>query len=337
MKNLKSLCKFILLFYLCINVNILNSQSYIDTILYSHGSTLYDNPSDQQFNFKFNNDTLISWGRVTSYCGDKHYFIVEIINDTIIIDRYTPVTADCFGTFVFFARIPNCNLDSYKFILNESYLGSNDGFDTIIDINISSSVEYIDTILYATSLFSGNPENQLLNVTFENDTITFSGKIAASYNASISNHYFITEIRNNIILLDRYDLNVTEGTGGLYDFSIKIPDCTLNTYNFILRPLYISGFDTIITQTTSINELKKNNYNIRYYPNPSNSDIIIELSEKYSYNLIIRDINGKIVKKLNINKSNSVKIKKTGLKPGLFIFQLFRNDGYYLSKKIIIN
>ena len=209
--------------------------------------------------------------------------------------------------------------------------------DSIINNDISITTEYIDTILFATALYSGNPQDQQLNVNFENDTITFSGKIAASYNATLSNHYFITEIKNDTVLIDRYDLNVNEASG-LYDFSIKIPDCTLNTYNFILNNICFSGFDTIITQSTAIQENKPNDYGLVCYLDATNSKIIIEISEagQYSYTLLISDINGKILSKCNNHKTNKFEIKKAELKSGIYTYQLIRNDGELYSGKFLI-
>lgn len=317
---------FILIFAVIVEFSF--AQTYIDTILYANGECLVIAP--EEFNFKFNNDTLIFWGRIIEYCCGNHYFIININNDTIHIDKYTPNPCDCSCSFVFFTKIPNCTLNSYKFILNYTY----GEFDTIIDNNISSSTEYIDTVLYATEPFSDNPENQQFNINFENDTITFTGKVASSYDDTPNSHYFIIEIRNDTILLERYDLAVIP-VFGLYDFSLKIPNCTLNTYNFILRSLYISGFDTIITQNTSINKFKKNNYNIRYYPNPSSGKLTIKGDNILAVEII--DVYGRKIENIQSfeNWQGLVKIDLSQQAKSLYFVKVTTNIGTAVEKIII--
>jgi hypothetical protein len=91
-------------------------------------------------------------------------------------------------------------------------------------------------------------------------------------------------------------------------------------------------FEALITKS---NETAIINYNILLYPNPVENHLQILLPTVTSFEYIISDMTGKIVKKETIVATNFHEIAIQDLAKGMYILNLKTNSGTVFSKKIV--
>lgn len=104
----------------------------------------------------------------------------------------------------------------------------------------------------------------------------------------------------------------------------------------------VSAFSNIDTFTTvnCLPRIKVNNsenlYDITLFPNPANSYIYVTLNEVKKCELVIVDVNGKVVlaKMVESNSNSSLQLNIESLLQGLYVLQL-RSEGILETKKFI--
>ncbi len=85
---------------------------------------------------------------------------------------------------------------------------------------------------------------------------------------------------------------------------------------------------------TGINSVQNDNFALEIFPNPVKDNLNLNFADNAygTINLTISDISGKLVKQLNIQKSNHIKINVSDLKTGVFILKLKFNNAIYTYK-----
>jgi len=91
----------------------------------------------------------------------------------------------------------------------------------------------------------------------------------------------------------------------------------------------ISGFPNSIMQQDSKNELV-------VYPNPFNESVTFKLPNEGSYQLIVTDFTGKVLKVIKSNNVSEMVFFKDDLKAGVYFYQLTNVNGEKYSGKIMI-
>jgi hypothetical protein len=101
---------------------------------------------------------------------------------------------------------------------------------------------------------------------------------------------------------------------------------------------YIFYNDTTIT---SINHYSASNFDFQVYPNPANTNIILQLNQTLSSNagITIRDISGRICKQIklpiNAEKDRSILLNVNNLSKGMYLLSV-ESSYYFVTKKLII-
>ena len=116
--------------------SILSKANWADTIQHTIGDCIADDCSEtpEEFNFTFNNDTLIFFGKIYANSCGEHFLCYKIDSSVIELNRLdTGPLCLCHCLYDFEAKIPNCTLSQYRIKLDKYF---DNGLDTIIfDLN----------------------------------------------------------------------------------------------------------------------------------------------------------------------------------------------------------
>jgi len=113
----------------------------------------------------------------------------------------------------------------------------------------------------------------------------------------------------------------------MYEDSIQLPWFYWGSQDHF--PIIFSfGYDPFLE--TSIKEV--NSSEVFIYPNPVSDQLYIKIPKKGTYQVQIRDVNGKIVKEQFINLTNTVQVKE--LLQGLYFLEL-KNEKHHFIQKFI--
>ena len=123
----------------------------------------------------------------------------------------------------------------------------------------------------------------------------------------------------------------------------QVSGTTVNDFSSGSLIYTVTAEDGTTTQDWTVNVTKEvvagfnnnNKTNIVVFPNPATDYIIVDNTKNIN-NILIIDVNGKIVKQTNVNGLSSGKINISELKTGLYFVKLISNDNYQV-KKIIKN
>ncbi|QOW08980.1 Omp28-related outer membrane protein [Kaistella flava (ex Peng et al. 2021)] len=86
----------------------------------------------------------------------------------------------------------------------------------------------------------------------------------------------------------------------------------------------------------AVNNIKPNAANITLYPNPAKSDFNLKLAADGTYNVVIFDVSGKMVKNYGVVKSNSKTINlPINLTPGKYFVNISQ-DGNSITKDLLV-
>jgi hypothetical protein len=124
--------------------------------------------------------------------------------------------------------------------------------------------------------------------------------------------------------------------GIVYEYSLK-GDIVITNWDSG-KGNYIFYNDTTIT---SINHYSASNFDFQVYPNPANTNIILQLNQTLSSNagITIRDISGRICKQIklpiNAEKKRSILLNVNDLSKGMYILSV-ESSYYFVTKKLII-
>jgi len=77
------------------------------------------------------------------------------------------------------------------------------------------------------------------------------------------------------------------------------------------------------------------NSNIQIYPNPANDELIIDLKDNHMKGYTLINLIGKEVTSGNINNTSQVRIDLSGLSSGMYLLNLFLEEGQVITKKIV--
>lgn len=199
---------------------------------------------------------------------------------------------------------------------------------------VLSAQEY-GKLLYSENECNNPSENEVQNISFklENEILHITGRIIAN---CCGNHFMAYEIYSDSIFLSRIDEGELCDCYCLYDINIEIRNCPSNSYKIKLGEYSGNdGIDTTITLSqSSLNKLEGDE--IKFYPNPTKDQLIIELPNYKFDRFILYDILGKTVKSIDIINDNILFINIEDLLSGMYIFRLLKTNGITLSEKIII-
>lgn len=118
-------------------------------------------------------------------------------------------------------------------------------------------------------------------------------------------------------------LNVIPGVGHTTNFP-EFPAEMMECFNFI-ESAY---------ETTDINEIEKRE--VKLYPNPTSGKFTIELTNQGEYRIEILNLVGEIVFVNNYSNTRIIRVNPIGLKPGLYIVNVFNNNQPLRSSKLYI-
>jgi len=106
-------------------------------------------------------------------------------------------------------------------------------------------------------------------------------------------------------------------------------------------PLYsVDNSDTICEYVLSgLNNEPNQEESIRISPNPVSTYLTIEWNKQYTFNSKISMLNlqGQKILEVFLVNHNKMKIDVSSIKPGLYIINILNDEGYQISRKVIIN
>lgn len=91
--------------------------------------------------------------------------------------------------------------------------------------------------------------------------------------------------------------------------------------------LIVSGFDQ---EVLSSSNFEKNN--VVVYPNPANDVVNVKSDSNQFTSYELYDIQGRLIKKANVSNSNSFQIITASLAKGVYMLNLFTNEGNFVQK-----
>ena len=215
----------------------------------------------------------------------------------------------------------------------------------------STHNDFTSPVIYTVTAQDGSTQDWTINVTVltqantEADIITYSFPEQTGAATIDNNNKTI-----NIEVSDSADLSnltatftLSSGASVTVNGVAQVSGTTVNDFSSGSLIYTVTAEDGTTTQDWTVNVTKEvvaglnnnNKTNIVVFPNPA-TDYIIVNNTKNINNILIIDVNGKIVKQTNVNGLSSGKINISELKTGLYFVKLISNDNYQV-KKIIKN
>jgi len=201
-------------------------------------------------------------------------------------------------------------------------------------ISLSLSAQESGEILYSEDLCNAPLKDETQDISFklENSSLFITGKIIANCCGS---HFLKYVIYDDSIFLSRIDKGELCDCYCLFDIDIEIDNCLSDFYKITLADYNGNdGLETEVYNQSGLNDLTGKD--IKYYPNPAEKQIIIELSNYEFEQFILYDTFGNIVKKIEKINSDTLVIDTRNITSGMYIFCLFKTNEIVLAKKIII-
>jgi choice-of-anchor B domain-containing protein len=291
--------------------------------------SLAANPANPQFLLNCSNDVAFWNGTIgyvhdiyvendTAYCnaGDNGLFVVDFSNMGSV---------QGLGSLTSYLQ-QGYNHSGWLHKSGDYYAlaDENHGLDVkILDVTDLSDITLIDTIGANTVQSLSIPHNLI----FKDDNLYASYYFDGIY-------VFNTSDVNNISLAGYYNTsasihqnNLYQGCWGIYPFlsSGKILASDMQEGLFV--------FDTDFT--IGIEETKESNFAFIVYPNPTKNNITVTttlFNDVLEYSII--DLSGKNVKSGILSKAQtSINVKN--IATGVYVFNIFKNDGSRVVKKFI--
>jgi len=201
-------------------------------------------------------------------------------------------------------------------------------------VSLSLSAQESGEILYSEDTCYAPQENETQNLVFtlENGSLLITGKIIANCCGS---HFLEYLIYDDSIFLSRIDKGDLCDCYCLFDIDIEIENCLSDFYKIKLSDYRgDDGIETEVHNQSKLNDFKEKD--IKYYPNPTKKQIIIELSNHIFEQFILYDTFGNIIIKIEKIESDKLVIDTENIASGMYIFCLFKTNEIILAKKIII-
>ena len=105
--------------------------------------------------------------------------------------------------------------------------------------------------------------------------------------------------------------------------------------NIITQGFHQSYFNT--SSTLDISQPLENLFNIIVFPNPTNSELNVYISEKLNIDYSLYDLNGRLIKQSLSNNINfNIQIDIKNLAVGIYILKLSNSNGLFLEEHKII-
>lgn len=305
-----------------------------DTIQHTAGGCITKEftEKDEEFNFSFRNDTMIMSGKIIANACGSHFlshavnYYNALIHQLFFLKLDTGQVCQDYCLYHFEVKIPNCKRNQYSIRL-EGYSSFGDyhvSLDTIIDKR-----EYItyDTIQHITGSCINEPGwsgNEEFNFKFNGDTMVFYGQIM-NYASFGQADYFLVYDKdsNNISFFDELATGSLYRSRCLFNFEVKIPDCTLDKYRIRLY----NGLDTTISKVLNYRPVNFDN-TFTIYPNPTTGKVRITPNNNI-HSLEIFTIQGELIKKV-INGFENIRVKDSGI----YIFRINSNKHSIVYKVV---
>lgn len=187
-------------------------------------------------------------------------------------------------------------------------------------------------ILYSEDVCSTSLENETQDISFRLDDglLSIKGRIIANCCGA---HFLAYEVYEDSIFLSRTDDGELCDCYCLYDIDIKLENCLSNFYKVKLDDYNNNpGIEVEVglRQSTSNISIAES---IKYYSNPAKKEIIIELLGSDFDSLVLYDIFGKIVKRIDIVNNDKLLIDTENLVRGIYIIHLLKKNEITFLKK----
>lgn len=232
------------------------------------------------------------------------------------------------------------------FTLNQTVVNSFDPNDKICLEGKTISPEMIGDYIHYQIRFENTGTADAINIVVK-DTIDPGKLDISSLQIVNGSHPFVTRIKDNVVEFIFEDINLPFNDAendGYIVFKIKSwPTLSINDvienkaeiffdFNF---PIVTNNYETQVAIISSNQITRELNSDVKIYPNPASSTLIIE-SEQVNINQIrIYDISGRLYTYNTINRISEIELDISKLSPGVYIIDIFA-DQKIISNKIII-
>lgn len=180
--------------------------------------------------------------------------------------------------------------------------------------------------------------NNVASNTFTNQMITCVG-LYTSLNTFLSYAYasdYMSFQSNNEIITGMFETNETTHKHTPTDFLVNMDP----VYNYnVAKAAIASTLHYAVASTALSNEEFNSDFQVSFFPNPTNEFLNINLGSlnNLSYEISIIDINGKVVFKKSVTNATQIeKISLGLLEKGMYLAVL-KTKSQKISKKIVIN
>ena len=180
--------------------------------------------------------------------------------------------------------------------------------------------------------------NNVASNTFTNQMITCVG-LYTSLNTFLSYAYnsdYMSFQSNNEIITGMFETNETTHKHTPTDFLVNMDP----VYNYnVAKAAIASTLHYAVASTALSNEEFNSDFQVSFFPNPTNEFLNINLGSlnDLSYEISIIDVNGKVVFEKSVTNANQIeKISLGLLEKGMYLAVL-KTKSQKISKKIVIN
>lgn len=158
-----------------------------------------------------------------------------------------------------------------------------------------------------------------LSFVFENINLVDSNQ-----NEPLSHGYVTFKIKPNNNLSPK---TLIQNTAKIY-FDFNAPIFTNTTFNSI--------FDTIVVSSFSSSNIEVNKNSILVFPNPTSDYIHIHSDIKDRFSVQLISINGKIIKTLESENNQNIKMNVQDIEHGIYFIRTLSNDEFLDIRKVLI-
>lgn len=128
------------------------------------------------------------------------------------------------------------------------------------------------------------------------------------------------------------------GTGWVYKHKFTIA----GTYNYRCDQHFgggMTGTVTVVDPSAGVANLETSSNSVKIYPIPASKEITVEFVNKIEtdFSIVIYDLNGKEVLKMNEISSNIITMNTSNLKNSTYILSILKGNEIIESKKISFN